>query len=227
MKPVLITLSFLTAMTQSASPVKSLSIQSLDELLDAGKTVFVKFFSPSCPHCKTIAPVWEKAASKVQDAVIGEVDCSVNRDLCQRFSITGVPSLLLMSDNKVYKYGGSRELEAIVEFVTEGFKSVASTVLPDKIKPKTFTEEIFEAASEVLNQITVMFKYSPLGVGLLIFMGMLIGATSTGLVVLTATGRGGPKPQQHVHTESCGHKKISPEEIAMKKAEKEAAEKVD
>ena len=43
-----------------------------------GNGYFVKFFAPSCIHCKKMAPIWEKFAEEYGDKInVAEVDCSV------------------------------------------------------------------------------------------------------------------------------------------------------
>jgi thiol-disulfide isomerase/thioredoxin len=54
----------------------------------AGKTVFIKFYTPGCDECKEFDPIWEQVAAKWADhpqAIIGEVDCALDgesKDWC-------------------------------------------------------------------------------------------------------------------------------------------------
>lgn len=57
---------------------------------------FVEFYSPSCGHCKRLAPTWEQLGKKFQNeksVKIGKIDCttSVNRQFCneQKVSVPG------------------------------------------------------------------------------------------------------------------------------------------
>ena len=79
-----------------------LTADNFDELT-AGKLVFIKFYSPSCPHCKSMAPDWNKLATYYQDLpdsdniLIGSIDCTdapAGKKLCARFKIMGLPTLL-------------------------------------------------------------------------------------------------------------------------------------
>uniref|UniRef100_A0A7S2K387 Thioredoxin domain-containing protein n=1 Tax=Leptocylindrus danicus TaxID=163516 RepID=A0A7S2K387_9STRA len=48
----------------------------------------LKFYAPWCGHCKRMAPVLDKVAPKISDKMkIGKVDCTVHKDLCERFDV--------------------------------------------------------------------------------------------------------------------------------------------
>jgi len=49
--------------------------------MDESKDVFIKFYSPSCPHCIEIAPAWEelgKNFSDNEDLIIADFDGASN-----------------------------------------------------------------------------------------------------------------------------------------------------
>eukprot|EP00567_Pseudictyota_dubia_P009982 CAMPEP_0197460318 /NCGR_PEP_ID=MMETSP1175-20131217/53749_1 /TAXON_ID=1003142 /ORGANISM="Triceratium dubium, Strain CCMP147" /LENGTH=205 /DNA_ID=CAMNT_0042995387 /DNA_START=31 /DNA_END=645 /DNA_ORIENTATION=- len=65
--------------------------------LTKGKTVFIKFYAPWCPHCKELAPAWEELAKDWVDhpvGLVGEVDCTAEQSLCEEHDIEGLPTLL-------------------------------------------------------------------------------------------------------------------------------------
>lgn len=60
-----------------------------------GKTVFIKFYSPTCPHCKSMAPDWELMAKEWVDheqGLVGAVDCTKESRFCEEMKIKGVPT---------------------------------------------------------------------------------------------------------------------------------------
>lgn len=99
---------------------------------------FVKFFSPSCPHCVALAPYWEKAGVKYEsladthDFHLASVDCTINGDLCHSESIAGYPTLFLYKDGvKIDEYpniGSPDPLVPISSFI-------------EKHAPKSFPDE--------------------------------------------------------------------------------------
>lgn len=58
--------------------------------------VFVKFYSPMCSHCHTMAPSWRELALQLNTVVkIAVVNCADERMLCRQEGISSYPSLVL------------------------------------------------------------------------------------------------------------------------------------
>jgi len=95
------------------------------EVLESGKSAFVKFQSPWCGHCKKMKPDWdllgaEFAGSKT--VLIGDVDCTVEKDLCSKYGVQGFPTLKYFtssSDPNGDKYEGGRDLASLRTFASE------------------------------------------------------------------------------------------------------------
>jgi len=64
----------------------------------AWQVVMVKFYTPSCVHCKELAPKWEKAAesakTSAKSTVFAMVDCSVQKEACDKQGVDGFPSII-------------------------------------------------------------------------------------------------------------------------------------
>ena len=115
---------------RSAEKSTILTSENFDELT-SGKTVFLKFFSPYCPHCQGMADAWNQLATYYQessndDVLIGSIDCTNSPDgkaLCARFKIVGLPTLLYgdASLGGVYleEYGGDKSFQDLKAFASE------------------------------------------------------------------------------------------------------------
>ena len=88
------------------------------------QVAFVKFFTPTCSHCREMAADWEELGEKLEDdtsTLIGSVDCddASSKPVCNRFGINGLPALLyfMPPDARPEAYAGGRGLQALEEFV--------------------------------------------------------------------------------------------------------------
>ncbi|KAL7445948.1 hypothetical protein ACHAXH_009596 [Discostella pseudostelligera] len=116
---------------RSSEKAVPLTSDNFDELTK-GKIIFIKFYSPSCPHCKSMAGAWNELANYYQEKhdnnhiLIGSIDCTDSpkgKDLCGRFEIVGLPTLLYgdASLGGIYleEYSGDKTFEDLREFAIE------------------------------------------------------------------------------------------------------------
>lgn len=180
--------------------VETFTSASLDEKVNEGKEVFVKFYSPSCPHCTRMQSAWEELkSSKVQ---VGQVDCTQNTDACKRFGVRGVPSLALVSGGKLYRYSGQRDVASMQAFMDGGYLSTAAESAPGPAMPSTITSSALEAISEIARQLTAIFSYSPISCAIIFLFGLFFGASLTGLIAINASKRGIDACDTHTHQDT-------------------------
>lgn len=83
-----------------------------------GTKALVAFKAPWCGHCKKLKPIWDELSEKVE-VLIGEVDCTVEKELCQKHKVQGYPTIKYSTGFGWKSYKNGRDLEAFETFVDE------------------------------------------------------------------------------------------------------------
>lgn len=72
------------------------------EVLNSPTPVLVDFWAGWCMPCKMLAPVVDEIAGDFAGKVkVGKVDVDKNQDLAQKYSIRGIPALLVFQNGEV------------------------------------------------------------------------------------------------------------------------------
>lgn len=83
-----------------------------------GKKAFVAFKAPWCTHCKKLKPEWDKLSENVE-VLIGEVDCTVEKDLCAKHGVQGYPTIKYSTGFGWKKYEKGRDYNSLEKFVED------------------------------------------------------------------------------------------------------------
>ncbi|BDA40934.1 probable thioredoxin domain-containing protein 5 [Coccomyxa sp. Obi] len=110
------------------SNVVKLDSSTFNEKVADGKVYFIKFFAPWCGHCKKLAPTWSQLADSYKDSeevVIAQVDCTKEKDVCEKAEVTGYPSLKSYYNGESHAtFRGGRTLEALQNYVDGAVKEL-------------------------------------------------------------------------------------------------------
>ncbi|MCI8311317.1 MAG: thioredoxin family protein [Lachnospiraceae bacterium] len=86
------------------------------EVIEAGGPVLLDFYADWCGPCKRQLPVLLEAAKEACDVKFCKVNIDHNQELCEKFDVEQVPTMLVMNGERVYRrIVGSRSLEELLE----------------------------------------------------------------------------------------------------------------
>ncbi|KAL3782708.1 hypothetical protein HJC23_012227 [Cyclotella cryptica] len=171
---------------------------------------FVKFYAPWCGHCKSLAPIWEELDQRLQQSetphgiLLAKVDATKNPQLSKRFQIQSYPTLKYFANRQMYPYKGSRTVDALYAFVTEGYKTAPTDVIP--VVPSAFQLKMkewrakFQQLTEKHDQLKYLLddfehilQFRKNAAVVLMILGMIVGGIFGMIMCWVMGGSGGTK----------------------------------
>ncbi|XP_044028040.1 protein disulfide-isomerase A3-like [Siniperca chuatsi] len=108
---------------RNTAAVKVVVAESFDDIVnDPEKDVLIQFYSPSCPHCKKLEPVYTELADTLyQDSniVVTKMNAADN-DVPPGYDVHGFPTIYFAPAGKKdepIRYEGGRELKDFLKFL--------------------------------------------------------------------------------------------------------------
>nr|XP_043619946.1 probable protein disulfide-isomerase A6 [Erigeron canadensis] len=105
--------------------VAILNSENFDDIvLDKTKNVLVEFYAPWCHHCNDLVPIYESLATAFKnedEVVIANIDADNYKDLGERYSVHGYPTIKFFSKNDKAgeEYEGGLDLDSLVTFIND------------------------------------------------------------------------------------------------------------
>jgi protein disulfide-isomerase A1 len=114
--------------------VLTLTNSNFEETIAKNELVLVEFFAPWCGHCKRLAPEYEAAASELYGQVpLAKVDCTVEKELCEKYEVQGFPTIKLFKKNgAVSDYDKGRTAADIVKFLKKQSQPALTVVTSEE-----------------------------------------------------------------------------------------------
>ncbi|EEQ99868.1 conserved hypothetical protein [Perkinsus marinus ATCC 50983] len=179
-----LTFFFLLLLRLAVANVVEITSVNFDYLLrdaDDPRPFLIFLYSPTCPHCKALKPVWEDVctvAEKEQLFRVGVLDCMAQSHLCERLGETKVPSVYVFFDDgrKMLKYTGEKDSEEMSEFAARAHKVYNGDAVNVPIEgPGKPSFSLRAVAKAVAAEIITLIHFSPIGCCALIVAGFVMG----------------------------------------------------
>jgi len=77
------------------------SMEELDRMIEKSEDALIlDFYADWCPNCKQLNPILDDRISKKQNIKLLRINIDQNKDITDKFSVTGIPHVFLFKNGK-------------------------------------------------------------------------------------------------------------------------------
>ncbi|UGQ14060.1 thioredoxin [Yinghuangia sp. ASG 101] len=97
-----------------------LTKDNFDEVVAGEGLTVIDFWAAWCGPCRQFAPTFERVSEETPDVVFAKVDTEAQPELAAAFSISSIPTIMLVRDNvMVYAQPGALPEAALVDLISQ------------------------------------------------------------------------------------------------------------
>jgi thiol-disulfide isomerase/thioredoxin len=123
---IVIIVIILCSILKNSNALESFSSDRLKP--DNGCVTFAMFYAEWCPHCQTAKPEIQKLEdllnaknSEINNikVKVERINCEDEKELANKYNITGYPTFKLLTNNGVHEYEGGNQSNQFLEYLEQ------------------------------------------------------------------------------------------------------------